>query len=343
MNAPCVLISPEEVRERDGPWVERLVSSGFRVIYPEDARFSTGTLGAETTVRELARCVAVVAGAEFYDEPTFAALPHLRVVARAGVGYDRVDTEAATVRSVAVTITPNANHESVAEHALGLLLSVTREIGACDREIRTGGWRRRIVRPLRGCTLGLLGLGRIGRSLAVRARALGMTVIAHDVAPDRTFAETNGVEIVNLDALLSRSDYLSLHCPLTDETRGILDRVAISRMRDGAIVINTARGDLVVEEDLVAALRSGKLGGAGLDVYRTEPLTPDHPLVEIETVVLTPHIASADSTSIEQMAFEAADSIARLAAGVWPQGAVVNDSIRQSWRWSPIERCGDGR
>ena len=157
-------------------------------------------------------------------------LPDLRVIARLGVGFDRVDLKSASERGVVVTITPNSNHEAVAEHALALIMGLAKTIVAGDKAMRAGGWPGGPRKPLRGSTLGIVGLGRIGRSLAVRAVAMRMRVIATELYPDREFVDEHGIELVDLDTLLGSSDYVSLHCPLNDETRGFINKTTLESM-----------------------------------------------------------------------------------------------------------------
>jgi D-3-phosphoglycerate dehydrogenase len=331
---PVALITPEDMIHNPGPEVEIFRKAGFEVHYPADTTFTRG-LGTEAdTIRTIRGAGALVAGGEWLTEKVFAALPELRVVARAGVGYDRVDVAAATRHGVPVTITPTANHAAVAEHTLALLFGVTRSIPLNDRSMRAGQWIRRMLYPVRGKTIGLVGLGRIGRSTAVRCAALGMKVIAYDVAPNASFVKEHGIEMVGFESLLQQSDFVSLHCPLSDETRGLMNAAAFAKMKPGSVFINTARGGLVVEADLLAALESGHLAGAGLDVFEREPPDPKNPLFSMDQVVVTPHLGGADSQSIADMGAEAARCAVSLYRGQWPDGAVVNDSLKNGWRWS---------
>jgi phosphoglycerate dehydrogenase-like enzyme len=249
------------------------------------------------------------------------------------VGYDSVHIASATARGIPVTITPTANHEAVAELALALLFAVTKSIVTHDRAIRDGKWPRRPLLPLRRRKLGIVGLGRIGRSLAVRAAALGMQVLAADTMPNREFLVTHGIQLLDLDSLLRESDFVSLHCPLDDQTRGFFNAAVFAKMKPGSILINTSRGGLINERDLLEALTSGHLGGAGLDVLAQEPPPADHPLFRLNNVVLSPHIGGVDELSLEAMGVEAASCIAQLYRGQWPTGAVVNDQLKAGWRW----------
>jgi phosphoglycerate dehydrogenase-like enzyme len=330
---PVVLITPERMLHVPGPHVDMLQTAGFDVAYPKNPIFTRGHCSVPETIDELSVCCAVIAGGEVFSEAVLAGLPALRVIARCGVGYDRVDVAAATRHDVVLTITPTANHESVAEHALMLLLAVAKRLPFNDRQARGGKWPMQPSFPVRGTTIGILGLGRIGRSFAVRARALGAKLIATEVAADPAFVRDQGIELVDFETLLARSDYLSIHCPLTADTRGRFDKAAFTRMKPGSVLINTARGGIVVESELIAALQSGHLRGAGLDCFEHEPPSPDNPLFQMEQVVCTPHIAGSDTRSQQDMANEAADCIIRLASGEWPESAVVNRELRGRWQW----------
>ena len=332
---PVALITPEAlVGQTEAPCAVRLREAGFEVQYPRDKTFTRGLHPESETIRQLRDCDALLAGSEFVTENVLSSLPRLRVIARAGVGYDRVAVDAATERNVLVTITPTANHESVAEQTLALMLAIARQILPNDQAVRAGGWRSSLTEPVRGRTFGILGLGRIGRSVATRVAAMKMSVIACELEPDMDFVKSHGIELVKLDELLARSDYLSLHCPVTEQTRGLIDRDAIAKMKRSSVLINTARGTLVVEKDLIDALRQGHLRGAGLDVFEQEPTSADNPLFEMPQVVVSPHIGSADWLSQEMMGVEAAQCIVALFQGRWPEGAVVNDQIRDGWTWS---------
>ncbi len=328
-----VMFTPEALVRVHGPWVDALVSAGFRVDYPEDATFTRGVCGDQETIRVLQHADALIAGAEFLTAEVLSQLPRLRVIARAGVGYDRVDVAAASSRGIPVTITPTANHEAVAETVFALMFAIAKDVIGNDAHVRAGLWRKGPTRPLRRQTLGLFGLGRIGRSTAIRARAMGMQVIATETHPNMTFVSDHQIELVSFEELLSRSDYLSLHCPLTSSTRGLFNSEVFGRMRKGSVLINTARGELVNEEDLAAALKSGQLSGAGLDVFAEEPAVAGNPLFQLSNVVASPHLGGADTLAQQSMAMEAAECIIKLARNEWPTGAVINDELQSSWKW----------
>lgn len=331
---PVALIVPETMRPENTPYAALLREAGFEVRYPREAQLARGWAGAERLIDELRGVHAVIAGGgEAYTPEVLAALPELRVIARAGVGYDRVSVPAATERHIALTITPTANHEGVAEHTLALMFALAKFVVEGDKQLRAGVWSRVLTEPIRGKTLGIVGLGRIGRSLVVRAKALGMQTLACEKFPLASFVREQQVELVELDELLQRSDYVSLHCPHSEETTGLINRHTLARMKPGSTLINTARGKLVVEADLIEALRSGQLRGAGLDVFEQEPPATDNPLLHMPNVVATPHLAGGDYLSLENMGIECAQNIIALAHNRWPEGAVVNDTLRTSWRW----------
>jgi len=331
---PVALVTPESLLNKPAaPYVDTLRNAGFDIVHPDNPTFTRGLGTEEETIAQLSICDAVIAGGEHLTKGVIAAVPKLRVISRLGVGYDTVNVPAATEHNIPVCITPNANYECVAEQALAHMLAVARSMHFFDREMRQGKWTRFLTVPLRGGTLGIVGLGRIGRALAVRAIALGMKVIAYETYPNRAFLDEHAVELVELDSLLSQSDFVSVHCPANEETKGMFNQELFSKMKKGAFFINTARGALVVEEDLAAALESGHLGGAGLDVFENEPTSADNPLFRFDNVSLTPHTGGEDTLASKMMACEAAENIVKLYRGEWPEGAALNNELRDSWKW----------
>ncbi|MBP90014.1 MAG: hypothetical protein CMJ64_25450 [Planctomycetaceae bacterium] len=330
---PTVLIVPEAMRDVPGPYVDVLTRAGFDVRYPRNPMLGRNLCSPEELIDELSVADASLASVEGYSADVLAAVPNLKVIARCGVGYDHVDVSAATEHGIPVTITPNANHEAVAELALALLFATTKSIVSNDKNVRGGKWTRQPLMPLRGKTLGIFGLGRIGSSLAYRADALGMRVIACEKFPNLEFVRSHKIELVDLDTLLQRSDFVSLHAPHNAETEGLFNRDAFAKMKPGSIFINTSRGPLQVESDLFEALTSGHLRAAGLDVFEQEPPSPSNPLFQLDNVVVSPHVAGIDETSIVAMGVEAAQCIVRLSQGEWPDGSVVNDQLQDTYRW----------
>ncbi len=330
---PSVVISSDGAVKPDHPCVGILRDAGFEPRVLADKRHALGLGTDEEKIEHFKGAVATLAWGERYTKRVLSSLPELRVVSRMGVGFDRVDIEAATANGKVITISPTANHEAVAEHALALVFALAKDIVPGDKGVRAGGWPNHPRRHLRGQTMGILGLGRIGRSLAVRAQAMLMKVIATEPYPDRAFVEEHGIELVDLDTLLARSDFVSVHLPLSDETRGIINKQALAKMKPDASIVNTARGGLIVEADLVEALSSGRLGGAGLDVFETEPTQPNNPLFELDNVIHCPHIAGQDYQAMLDMGTEAAENIVKLFRGEWPDAAVVNKELKGKWQW----------
>ena len=228
------------------------------------------------------------------DADVIAAGTRLAVIGRAGVGVDNVDLEAATRAGIVVVNAPTGNTIAAAEHTLALLYGVARRIAPADASVRRGEWKRAQFTglELRGRTLGIIGLGKIGQAIAVRARAMEMTVLGVDPYITAEAAANHGVELIELDELLARSDVVTVHVPLTRATRGLIGREAISKMKPGSIVLNVARGGIVDEAAVSEALRSGQLGGAGIDVFEQEPPT-DSPLLDAPNSLLTPHLGAS--------------------------------------------------
>lgn len=327
---PTVLIAPASLRGKDGPFREILKAAGFDAFIDP---IGEDTMTEAELRATLPACDAMVAGGEIVSAELLDLCPRLRAISRTGVGYDAIDIPACTTRKIAVTIAPGTNQESVAEHTFALLLALLRNVVINDNAIKAGGWIRSLVAPARGKTLGLIGMGRIGRAVTTRAIAFGMPVVAFDPLPDPEFDAKHGVTRLPLADLLAASDVVSLHLPLGPETKGLINRTTLAQMRPGSILLNTARGGLVVEADLFEALTSGHLAGAGLDVLNREPAEPGNPLLTLPNVVLSPHMGGIDTKSMADMADMAADCIAVLKAGRWPNGCVVNDQLRDGWSW----------
>jgi D-3-phosphoglycerate dehydrogenase / 2-oxoglutarate reductase len=329
LTMPSVLIGPYLLRNAPGRFREILTEAGFEPIDPEGGP----ALSREELLPHLPNIDALIAGGERLTPELFAMAPRLRAIARTGVGYDLIDLNAATQHRVAVSITPGTNQESVAEQTLALLLALARRIPSNDRLIQQRGWDRSLVTPIRGLTLGLVGMGRIGRAVAVRAKAFRMNLVAFDTVLDADFDREHGIRRASLDDLLSSSDVVSLHVPLTDATRGMVNREFLARMRPGSFLVNTSRGGLVVEADLRNALVSGHIAGAGLDVLNHEPPEPGNPLVGLPNVVLSPHIAGTDLQSMREMAEMASSTIVQLYQNRWPSDCIVNQELRDGWTW----------
>nr|MBA3906480.1 phosphoglycerate dehydrogenase [Pseudonocardiales bacterium] len=275
------------------------------------------------------------------DAEVLAAATRLKVVARAGVGLDNVDVAAATARGVMVVNAPTSNIVSAAEHAVALLLAVARHIPAADASLRGGQWKRSAYTgvELNGKTVGIVGLGKIGQLVAQRLTGFAVELIAHDpyVAPAR--AAQLGIELVSLDDLLRRADVISIHLPKTPETLGLIGKDQLAMTKPGVLVVNAARGGLVDEDALAEAVRSGHVGGAGVDVYLKEPTTAS-PLFELENVVVTPHLGASTDEAQDRAATDVARSVQLALAGEFVPdavnvqiGGVVGEEVRP---WLPL-------
>ena len=242
------------------------------------------------------------------------AAKNLKAIGRAGVGLDNVDVEYAKSKGIKVINTPGATSISVAELTIGLILAVMRKIAYADREMRRGAWPKKKCKGIEmyGKTLGIIGIGRIGREVAKRAKAFGMRIVYYDVyRPDENTEKELGLEYRDLDTLISEADVITLHVPLVPETKHLINAERISKMKDGAIIINAARGGIVDEDALYDALKSGKLYGAALDVYENEPLK-ESKLFELDNVVLTPHIGAQAKEGQTRAGLEVAKKIAEV-------------------------------
>ncbi|MEM2282677.1 MAG: hydroxyacid dehydrogenase [Candidatus Hadarchaeales archaeon] len=256
--------------------------------------------------------VLVVRSATKVTREVLEAGKRLKIVARAGVGLDNIDQEAAKERGIKVLNAPESVSVAVAELVLGLMLSWCRRIPAADASMRQGKWEKSKFMgiELRGKTLGILGTGRIGLEVARRAKAFGMRLLGHDIVQSKEFLELGG-EYVGLEDLLRNSDFVSLHVPLNEQTRNMLGERELRMMKPTAVLINTSRGAVVQEEALLKALREGWIAGACLDVYWKEPISSDHPLLQLSNVVLTPHLGASTEEAQREAALVVAEKIRR--------------------------------
>jgi D-3-phosphoglycerate dehydrogenase len=265
----------------------------------------------------------LVRSATKVDAEVLAATNRLKVVARAGVGLDNVEVPAATARGVLVVNAPTSNIVSAAEHAIALLLAVARRVPAADQSLRGGEWKRSSFSgvELNGKTVGVVGLGKIGQLVAQRLAAFGTTIVAYDPYVSAARAAQLGIELLSLDELLARADAISIHLPKTPETKGLIDAEALKKTKQGVIIVNAARGGLIDEEALADSIRSGHVGGAGIDVFVAEPTTSS-PLFELPNVVVTPHLGASTAEAQDRAGTDVAHSV-RLAL----RGDFVPDAV----------------
>jgi len=252
----------------------------------------------------------VVRSAVQVDDALMERAPRLRVIGRAGVGVDNIDAEAATRRGIVVMNTPGANAVAVAELTLGLMIALARKLAAANSTMHAGKWEKKSLQgvELRGKTLGILGLGRVGLEVARRARTFGLEVIGSDPFVSAAVARENGIKLVTTDEMIAGSDYITLHVGLTPQTAGVINAKTIASMKKGVRIINCARGELVDDAALIAALKSGQVAGAALDVFTVEPLK-DSPYTELDNVILTPHIAGSTAEAQEAVGVQIARQV----------------------------------
>lgn len=246
-------------------------------------------------------CDGYIAGLDFVTEKVLRSCKQLKVISRYGAGYDRVDVAAAKALSIPVTNTPGVNAEAVGELAFGLILSVARKIPYLNTSLREGGWVRSTGMELKGKTIGIMGLGAIGRVVARCAGGFDMTVMAYDPYINEEYCKNNAIKAGTFDEVLEQSDVISLHLPLIDSTQHLISAAALARMKPTAILVNTSRGGIIDEDAAYDALKNGRLGGLALDAFEIEPPT-DSPLFTLNNVVATPHTGAHTAEATENMA-----------------------------------------
>lgn len=299
-----------------------LLNAGYELVdAPPNAPFD------EATVIELLQGFdAVIADSDAYTERTFASCPQLRLVSRWGVGVDSIDIPAATRHKVMVTNTPGIIRDSVADLAFTFILSLARKLREGDAMMRSGGWGKLIGANVGGATIGIIGLGDIGTCAARRAHGFGMTILAYDPYPRRELEDELGVRFVDLDTLLADSDFVTLHCNATAENRNLIGQRELGLMKPTAFLVNCARGSLVDEAALVAALDDGTIAGAGLDVYAQEPPAADNPLFSLDNVLLMPHTATTDRRTISRVSARVTENTLDALQGRRPQN-ILNPEV----------------
>ncbi|OFX29078.1 MAG: D-glycerate dehydrogenase [Armatimonadetes bacterium RBG_16_67_12] len=282
----------------------------------------------DVLLRESAPCDGLVSLlTDKIDTAFLDACKNLKVVSNYAVGFDNIDVDAATARGVVVTNTPGVLTETTADFAFTLLMATARRVVEADRYSREGKWQSWMPMLFLGqdvhhATLGLVGLGRIGAAMARRARGFDMTVLYHDVVRREDLERELGLQYTALDDLLRRSDFVSVHTPLTAQTRHLIGAAQFRQMKETAILINSARGPIVDQNALVEALRARTIAGAGLDVFEVEPIPAGHPLLKLENVVVAPHIASASVVTRTKMALMAAENLVATLGGRRPPNFV---------------------
>ena len=291
---------------------EMLKEAGFEIVSNDTGRI----LSREEQKALIQDAYAIIAGTEKYDREMLEGCENLKVVTRFGVGTDNFDLQA--MREMGLQVGVIANYNAVAEFALTLILSVMKNLPRYDAAVREGKWSRFSMRELTGKTVGLVGFGRIGRRLAELLSGFGVTILAYDPFINEDAAKERNVQVSGLEELLEKSDIVSLHLPSTKETHHLINAETIVKMKDGAYLINTARGSLVDEQALYDALACGKLSGASLDVFEKEPVTKENPLFGLENTVLAPHVSALTYETNYNGGLICAESIIRVTNGEKP-------------------------
>ncbi len=304
-----ILLSTTSYQDTPGPHHALLESQGFEIVRER------GPLPESSMLELSGEFDAFLCGDDAITRAVLdKSLPRLKVISKYGIGLDKIDVAYATERKLPVLNTPGVNHTTVAEHTFGLLLGITKKIIENAVDVAAGkwvaGWKKPVGHEILGGTMGIIGLGRIGKEVATRAKAFGMSVIAYDPYFDEAFATEHGVKrCASMDEVLLEATVVSLHCFLDENTRGMINREKIAEMKDGVVVLNCARGELVETDDIREALVSGKVGGYGADVLDEEPPRAGHPLFDAPNCVITSHIASRTYESVERQALRATHNL----------------------------------
>jgi len=320
-----VLLTTTSFQDTPGAHHKLLESAGFEIVRER------GPL-SEARMLELAGTFdAFLCGDDAITKAVIdKSLPRLKIISKYGIGVDKIDVKYATEKKIPVLFTPGVNHTTVAEHTFLLLLALEQNFLYGVDASRRGEWKRKTGHEVLGKTIGIVGLGRIGKEVAIRARAFGMEPVGYDIYWDEAFAKQYGVRrVATLDEIFAVSDYISLHTNLTPETRDLVGAANIAKMKKGVIILNCARGEIVNTADMVEALKSGQVGGYGTDVLDAEPPPPDHPLLRLPTCIVTPHVASRTYESVERQALASVQNLLKAANGEKPI-AQVNPEVPTS-------------
>ena len=321
-----VHMDPEELPA----WVpETMANRDIEFVFEEcETRAQLASCAGDADV------VWIFGGSLIVNAESLADLPRCGALIRTGSGTDNIPIDTATARGIIVANTPEAFNDGVSDHTIGLLLAVVRQIGIQDRVVRTGIWDREAAYPswhLQGQTLGLIGFGHIARLVRRKISGYEMTVLAHDPFVGADVMAEHGVQAASMEQLLSSSDFVSLHCPLLDETHHLMGERELRQMKHRAILINTSRGPVVDEAALYRALSEGWIAAAGIDVMEQEPPPADHPLFSLDNVVITPHIAGYTDQSLDDSWRLSVETALALAEGRWPR-SYVNHNVKPRWR-----------
>ncbi|NLD59067.1 MAG: phosphoglycerate dehydrogenase [Clostridiales bacterium] len=301
-----VLVTPRSYGKNNPALFAMLKDAGYEVVGNETG----GIMSKEQILGAIPDCVGVILGVDPFDADVIAAAPKLRAIAKYGVGVDNIDLEAAKARGIKVSRTVGANSEAVADYAMALMLALSRKVVPIDRRCRRGDWGKVTTIDVSRKTLGLFGLGAIGKHVARRAQGFSMKVMAYDVCWDEDYARANGIERAEPERIFREADFISLHLPLLPETRDFIGEAEIALMKPTAVLINTARGGLIDENALLKALKENRIWGAGIDAFMHEP-PEDKMWFELDNVVLGSHCAASTVGATENMGTMATENLIR--------------------------------
>ena len=297
-----------------------LENAGHEII----THVSDGVKSEAEMIRIIPGMDAIIAGLdEITDKVIEAGAPGLKIIARNGVGYNKVDVKAAAKLGIPVTLAPGTNTISVCELVFGLMLSLARAIPGQDAQVRQGSWKRNLGCELYGKVLGVLGTGNIGSEVIKRAHAFGMEIIAFDVWQKPELCQNYNVRYLSLEEVVEKADFLTMHLPVTPDTKCLINERTLTSMKKSAFIINTARGELVDEKDLYNALKTGTIAGYGADTLTQEPPASDHPLLTLPNVVLTPHCGAYTEDAVTRCSVTAAQEVVRVLSHQEPMHAVA--------------------
>jgi D-3-phosphoglycerate dehydrogenase len=315
-----ILLTTTSFQDTPGEHHDMLAKTGWEIIR------ARGPLNEADTLALVGDVDGYICGDDAITRKVLEkARPKLKVLSKYGIGVDKIDVKSATEFGIPVLFTPGVNHTTVAEHNFLLLLALEKNFLFHTDSTRSGGWKRKTGHELLEKTIGIIGMGRIGKEVAIRAKAFGMKIMGFDVYWDDKFASEHGVKRANtLDEIFKESDYISLHTNLTPETKDMINTANIAKMKKGVLILNCARGEIVNTSDIVAALKSGQVGGYGTDVLDQEPPPADHPLLKLPNVVCTPHVASRTYESVVRQATTSVKNLILAMNGEKPI-AQVND------------------
>jgi len=313
-----ILITPRSFASTSDKPNDLLTEKGYEII-----RNNTGRPFTNTEMLNMIEDVdGIIIGIDDFNGNIIDNAKNLKVISKYGVGLDNVDLKAACEKNIIVTNTPHANSNAVADLAFALMLSLARRIPEADRKTKDDKWEKIIGNSVWEKTLGIIGLGKIGKQLVKRAKGFNMKIFVYDINKDKEFAENYNVNYVNKEQLLKESDFISLHVPLNENTRGLIGKDELNLMKRKAFLINTSRGGLIEEDSLYKALKEGKIKGAGLDAYNNEP-PENSPLKELKNIIMTSHNGAYTEEAIEKMGVQAAKNLISVLEGREPKNRIV--------------------